>query len=79
MMKFIVVPFLIVGLVCISTNTCLASGGNKSNLKEIEATTEDGRKVVLFPDGTWEHKESTIIPKPTIEDKFSNKPPNASE
>lgn len=40
------------------------------------ATTEDGKKVILKSDKTWEYSESHILEKRKITLEFTNKDPN---
>ena len=60
---------VLIGLIFLLSAACaLAAGPN-------EATTDDGRKVILHPDGTWEYKDAPQ----NLESGAGNKPEGATK
>jgi len=56
---------LVLGLICIFLSSSLIAQEKPKIKKNLKATTEDGRKVLLKTDGTWEFiKEEAKIDKP---------------
>jgi len=56
---------LALGLICIFLSSFLIAQEKPKIEKNLKATTEDGRKVLLKTDGTWEFiKEEAKVDKP---------------
>ena len=74
MIKSKVIFFLIPVLTITFTGTGCASTATS---KQVEATTAQGEKVILFPDGTWKYKKQGI-PTETLPGDFVSVKPAAS-
>ena len=58
---------LALGLICIFLTSFFIAQEKPKIKKNLKATTEDGRKVLLKTDGTWEFiKEEAKVDKPAI-------------
>jgi hypothetical protein len=76
MFKAAIASFLVFSVAVLATGTVCAS---TANLSQIEATTDQGEKVILFPDGTWKFKEGATRQEKLPGDFISSKPPESSE